>query len=104
MSQHLKSNQVDELFGLSTARDRFDALLKKARAVHGERVDLIVPVLEEEARQSNIIKRRATITGDEHRFFLALILNVPGREKILELVKQRFPDIDPVEKILDWVD
>lgn len=104
MSKHLKSNQVDELFGLSTARDRFDALLKKARAVHGERVGLIVPVLEEEERQSNIIKRRATITGDEHRFFLALILNVPGREKILELVKQRFPDIDPVEKILDWVE
>ena len=52
----------------------------------------------------NIIGRRNTITGEEHRFFLALLLNVPSREKILELVKQRFPETDPVEKILDWVE
>ena len=33
-----------------------------------------------------------------------MLLNVPSREKILELVKQRYPDQDPVETILDWVE
>jgi hypothetical protein len=50
------------------------------------------------------VQRRGSITGEEHRFFLALLLNVPSREKILDLVKQRYPKTDPVEKILDWVE
>jgi len=29
---------------------------------------------------------------------------VSSREKILQLVKQRYPDQDPVETILDWVE
>lgn len=101
---HLRSNQMDSLFGLSTGTDRFAALLDKARSVHGELVDLIPPVMDEQLRQQDIVNRRSSITGEEHRFFLALLLNVPSREKILELVKQRFPGTDPVEKVLDWVE
>ena len=100
----LKSNQMDELFGLSTSKDRFQVILDKCRSVHGEVTDLIMPVLEEQQRQFDIIKRRGTITSDEHRFFLALLLNVSSREKILELVKQRYPEQDPVETILDWIE
>ena len=100
----LKDNQMDSLFGLSTGNDRFNAMLKRAREAHGELVDLLPSVFDEQMRQHNIIQRRKTITGDEHRFFLALLLNVPNREKILELVKARFPETDPVEKILDWVE
>jgi hypothetical protein len=100
----LKSNQMDSLFGLSTGNDRFSAILKRARTVHGELIDLLVPVLEEQVRQHDIVMRRGSITSEEHRFFLALLLNVPNREKILGLVKSRFPEIDPVEKILDWVE
>ncbi len=32
------------------------------------------------------------------------LLNVSSREKILQLVRQRYPDQDPVETILDWVE
>jgi hypothetical protein len=100
----VKNSQMDSLFGLSTGNDRFDAMLERARTVHGELIDLLVPVLQEQVRQNDITQRRGTITSEEHRFFLALLLNVPDREKILELVKQRFPETDPVEKILDWVE
>lgn len=103
-SHTVKHSQMDSLFGLSTGDDRFNALLERARGVHGELVDLIPAVLEEQERQNNIVMRRQTITSEEHRFFLALLLNVPDREKILELVKQRFPETDPVEKVLDWVE
>lgn len=103
-SHTVKHNQMDSLFGLSTGDDRFNALLERARGVHGELVDLIPAVLEEQVRQNNIVTRRGSITSEEHRFFLALLLNVPDREKILELVTQRFPETDPVEKILDWVE
>ena len=102
--QQLQSNEMDTLFGLSTGKDRFRAILDRARTVHGELIDLVLPVLEEQERQMSIVQRRSTITKDAHRFFLALLLNVPSREKILELVKQRYPDQEPVETILDWVE
>lgn len=102
--QQLKNTEMDALFGLSLGRDRFTAILERCKSVHGELTDLVLPVLEEHERQMSIIHRRGTITSDEHRFFLALLLNVPSRTRILELVKQRYPDQDPVETILDWVE
>ncbi len=39
----------------------------------------------------------------DHRFFFALLLNLDDRERILGLLRERYPDEDPVEKILDWV-
>jgi len=101
---HLQSNEMDVLFGLSTGKNRFRGILGRARETHGDLVDLVREVLEEEERQMHIIKRRTTITQDEHRFFLALLLNISSRSKTLELVKQRFPEKDPVETILDWVE
>lgn len=100
----VRNNQMDSLFGLSTGHDRFQSIVARAKEAHGDLVDLVLPVFEEQIRQNDIVLRRATITGEEHRFFLALLLNVPDREKILELVKARFPETDPVEKILDWVE
>jgi hypothetical protein len=102
--QQLKRDEMDALFGLSTGRDRFRAILERCKQTHGPLTDLILPVLEEQERQASIVQRRGTITKDAHRFFLALLLNVPNREKILQLVKQRYPDQDPVETILDWVE
>jgi|SRR5687767_5127947 len=101
---HLRHRHMDELFGMSAGKDRFDALVEQARTVHGDLVDKFISVLDEQDRQMNIIGKRNTVTGEEHRFFLALLLNVPSRKKILDLVKHRFPETDPVEKILDWVE
>ncbi|MGA9773212.1 MAG: hypothetical protein WBV94_29545 [Blastocatellia bacterium] len=100
----LPNNQLEAAFGLSTGKERFDRLLEIARHRHGEFVDLILPVFEEVQRQNHIIHRRGQITGSEHRFFLALLLNVPDRIKVLELVKERFPDNNPVNTIMDWVE
>jgi hypothetical protein len=43
------------------------------------------------------------VTDPEHRFFMALLLNVDGRERIFDLIRQRYPAADPLEKVLDWV-
>ncbi len=102
--EQLRGDEMDSLFGLSTGKDRFKAILNRCKTVHGELTDLILPVLEEQERQSSIVVRRGTITKEAHRFFLALVLNVPNRKMILELVKQRYPNQDPVETILDWVE
>lgn len=104
VSSYLSNSQMDELFGLSTGKDRFARLIEKARSVHGNLVDMMLTVFEEQTRLQQIVHRRSTITGEEHRFFLALLLNVSTGDKILELVRQRFPNVNPVEKVLDWVE
>ncbi|MBI4469762.1 MAG: hypothetical protein HY650_10635 [Acidobacteria bacterium] len=100
----LTNQPLERSFGLSTGKDTFASLLEVARVRHGELVDLILPVIEEAQRQRNIVQRRSQITNNEHRFFLALLLNVPDRHRILDLVNQRFPDQDPVTTVVEWVE
>ena len=99
----LRGNQLESFFQLSTSGTRFSNFVERARERHGPLIDWVLPVLAEEGRQEDIVRRRQFITGNEHRFFLALLLNVSNRMKILELVKERFPETNPVEKVLDWV-
>ena len=100
----LNYDRLERAFGLSTGKERFEGFLEIARRRHGELVDLILPVFEESHRQQNLVLRRGQITSNEHRFFLALLLNVPDREKVLDLVQRRFPEQNPVNTITDWVE
>lgn len=100
----LHGKPLENAFGLTTGEEQWQRLLATARQRHGQRVELIPPVFAEAQRQNNLIHRRSQITSPEHRFFLALLLNVPCREKVLEMVAQRFPDNDPIETVTDWVE
>jgi hypothetical protein len=101
---HLRGTEVTRVFGLSQNKERFDALLSKARDKHGELVDQLPAVFAETDRIMEIVNRRRTITSEDHRFFLALLLNVPDRVRLFQLVQSRYPKEDPVETVLDWVD
>jgi hypothetical protein len=95
--------ELEEIVGSARSRDRFKALLDGARRKHGELADLLEPVFEEEWRQAEIIRRRAEVKGEEHRFLLALLLNVPQRTRMLELVKERFPEAEAIDLVVSWV-
>ena len=95
--------ELEQIVGLSRSYDRFQALLDRARARHGELAELLLPVFDEEWRQNDIARRRDQIKGEEHRFFLALLLNVPERTTILRLVKERFSDRDAVDLVMTWI-
>ena len=99
---YLRSNQVDQLFNLAAPQNRFDALLEIVRERHGERANVFPKVFEHIDKVDEILRRRSYVTDAEHRFFLALLLNVEGRERIFSLVKERFPESEPLDKILDW--
>src|SRR6185437_12359969 len=71
---------------------------------HGGLVDLLEPVFEEDWRQSEIIRRRAEVKNEDHRFLMALLLNVPENTRLLELVKQRYgAGNDPVKLVMGWL-
>lgn len=95
--------ELEEIVGVTRSRDRFEALVDRARGKHGKLVDLLEPVFEEEWRQAEIIRRRAEVKNEDHRFLMALLLNVPERSRMLELVKERYSDADAIDLVVGWV-
>jgi len=83
--------------------DMFAELLAGAERRHGTRASMIRPIFEEINRQVYIIKRRKLVVRPDHRFLLALLLNLPGRTEILQMVARRYPELDPAETIARWV-
>lgn len=71
---------------------------------HGALAAGIAATLEESERRDTIKEMRSTISEPEHRFFLALLMNVPTRADLLTLVARRFPDEAPVETVLRWAE
>jgi hypothetical protein len=99
----LAGNRLNEVFNISTPQERFANYLNLVCDRHGERGEELCRVFARMDRLDEILKRRSFVTNPEHRFFLALLLNVDGKENIFSLIKQRYPNDDPIEKILDWV-
>ena len=78
-------------------------LVEVARERHGSLVNIFLYSLEERTREQNITARRREIRDPDHRFFVALLLNLPHREAIYRLVARKFPDADPETLILRWI-
>lgn len=82
----------------------WDDLLEEARKRQGPLIDTFLQSFEERTREQNIIARRREIWDPEHRFFLALLLNLPNRQAIYQLINQKHPEADPETLILRWID
>ena len=81
----------------------WNALLRRVSAENRALVDSILPCLKEGNRSNRLFTLRASVHNPVHRFFLALLLNVPEREQIYKLVAQRFPSSDPKALVLQWL-
>ncbi|MEA2206295.1 MAG: hypothetical protein QOE77_3071 [Blastocatellia bacterium] len=101
--QNLQSG-LQKFLGISHNAERFEKTLALVRRKHGPLVDSFRPAFIENDRINDLVRRRNYVHSAEHRFFFALLMNVTGRKRILDLVRQRFPDQEPEETIVDWVD
>ena len=90
-------NSIGYLRTLGAWAEIWEAFVRK----HGRLAKPILPTLEEIIRRDGIVAMRASIEDVEHRFFLALLLNLEGRADILEMVTKRIPG-DPLDTILRW--
>ena len=104
VARHLAPSPMAALFPSQASDDRFAALIERARSRHGEHIERLPAVFDEEMRQHDIFRRRDRITDPEHRFLMALLLNVRDRRALLELVAQRHPKEDPVTRVMGWLD
>lgn len=102
LRQMLKTGNVEQLFGLDTTGDRFTNFVEIVEANQGIAKGPFREVFERLDMIDKIVERRSYVTEPEHRFFLALLLNVDGRDQVFALIRQRFPDADPLDRVLDW--
>jgi hypothetical protein len=97
-----RSNQLEQMFRPDESKSRFEKFLDLAAQRHGENGEIFRPIFARMDMLDEIVTRRGYVTNPEHRFFMALLLNADGRERMFSLIKHRYPDADPVEKVLDW--
>jgi len=71
---------------------------------HGELANGVPDTLTECLRRDSLSGMRNQIVDPDHRFFLALLLNVPTRKDILAFIAKRIPDQSPIETILGWAE
>lgn len=102
-NQPFRRAGLEQHFTPGTTESRFNALCTAARERHGDLIDQFLSVFRHQNRTVEIVRRRAQVTSDDHRYFLALLLNLPDRERVFELVTRRYPEVDPAEKISEWV-
>jgi hypothetical protein len=103
LRMHLRSDQLSELFKLESPKKRFAVFLDVVGRKHGPAGQALRAVFDHADMIDEIIRRRSYVTEPEHRFFMALLMNVDSRERIFSLIRHRFADADPIEKVLDWV-
>ncbi len=97
---HLKHAGVGAQFGVDNSRERFDNYIATAEQQHGE--GMFRPIFEHIDRLDEVMRVRGIVSDPELRFFLALLLNVDGRTRIYDLIKSRYRDDEPMDKVLDW--
>lgn len=59
--------------------------------------------LNESARRASVANLRHQINNQDHRFFLALLMNAPNRKYLLDLVAQRYNTREPLKLVLGWL-
>ena len=84
--------------------NEWDEVLATFRNKHGELALGVPDTLAECLRRETISQMRHFIINPEHRFFLALLINVQNRADILALVARRFPGSSPIDTILGWAE
>lgn len=94
---------LNRMFGLVSDAARFQALLEECRESKPQLIGQLDEVFAFKRRAAKITGRRNMTRNADHRFFMALLLNVSSRRGIIDLVRQHRPGQNPADVIAAWV-
>ncbi len=97
---HTLHHTMDRLMALG----EWESILELFQNKHGELAKGVADTLVEYLRREYITQMRHHIDHPEHRFFLALLMNVQNRKDIDALIIKRYPGNSPTEMILSWAE
>jgi hypothetical protein len=83
--------------------ETYARLLAEIRSPHDVLLERLSRDRDEMLRERAIVYRRSRIHGKDHRFLLALLLNLPNRDRILETVRNAYPGAPPAETVRRWI-
>jgi hypothetical protein len=83
--------------------ERLASLVREARTRHGEWFRHLDTVFAEANRKTYLIEMRRRIHDPNHRFLLALFLNVPERDATLRLIVEQNPGADGLTTLMKWL-
>lgn len=78
--------------------------VQRVRERHGLLFEALARFAADIERERWIISRRKLVHNNEHRFLLALLLNLQHADDVLAAISKRVPDRDPVDTALRWLD
>ena len=81
---------INHAFSVLHTSPDFGAIVRAAEIRHGDIIDRFVAVAEETKRRISITRCRNEVRDHERRFFLALLLNIPSREWIMRMLRDRY--------------
>lgn len=85
------------------ALDAWELVVAAFQERHGTLAAGVAATLDTIARRDVIVALRGIVDAPEHRFFLALLLNVPIRDELLALVAKRFPQNPARDTVAGWM-
>lgn len=82
----------------------YEELLSRLRRRYDtDIVDDLAAAIEEEGHRARVVALRRSVHDPEHRFFLALLLNLSDRETIHSMISSRFPSENPLSLAERWI-
>ncbi len=100
---YIRHNRMQEMFNLSAPQERLNKFLETVGQKHEKFADVLPKVFAYYDNLDHIVRLRDYVTDFELRFFLALLLNVEGKQRIFDLISSKYPEDEPLEKVLNWV-
>jgi hypothetical protein len=94
---------LQNCLGALRERGEWEETWKVFAKKHGALAAYAAPTLQEIVWRDRLVHLRSSIEDADHRFFLALLLNVSQASDLLRLVAGRFPS-DPVTTVLGWAE
>ena len=82
--------------------DDVNAIAALTQKRFGRRAIFLIAALHEQTREQRIIAKRTITRSSDHRYFLALLLNLPNTDLIADFIRKRFPNGDPQSLIDQW--
>lgn len=94
---------LEHHLGIDTGKEPFDRMVEVVEARHGSLASVIRPFFRAIDRERDLVQRRSYVSDPQLRFFLAVLLNLDGRDHILDVVAARHPGTDPIETTVNWI-
>lgn len=95
--------EIADYLAQKLSHDEVQAFLSEGGFRHRELFDALAADAAAGRREHGLKQRRRAVHAGSHRFLLALLLNLDGRDEIKRMVEIYAPGRDPVATLMAWI-